>query len=396
MGDKIKKSVLCDIATRHSDFDFDSFIATTPAEDYDHWNGFCLPDEYSTAAEEYDALRSSCAMFDASPMKKYRFRGRDAGAFLDRILTAPVSQLPEMRAAYGLLCNDEGFLYDDGIVNKIADDDYLLLISEIDLDEHFAKSNSFEHLTISEETPLTAGLALQGPRSCEVLREFGFSGIELLAPFDLKYFELGGHRIMVGRLGFTGDLGYEIWFEPGATGGVADAIAQAEVSLGIKIPGYGLAALQICRLEAGMIVPGWDTAGDFLEARRERTPYELALGWNVKLRRNGDFVGKDALKRHKASGPRFVMKGFVIDEPCLLDEGQGVLMELEDRLVQVGTLPSIAWHTAEKKWIGFASLEVDHASAKRFFIMDGGVQIECKMCTLPFINLERRTRVPAL
>ena len=91
MTSTIKKSPLCDLMTRHTNFDFDDFVATTAPEDYDHWNGYCLPVAYGDAAEEYDAIRKSCAIFDASPMKKYRFRGSDAGRFLDRILTAPVS-----------------------------------------------------------------------------------------------------------------------------------------------------------------------------------------------------------------------------------------------------------------------------------------------------------------
>ena len=189
MTASVAKSALYDIVIRHSDFDLDHHIATTQPGDYDIWNDDCLPMEYSDAAAEYNAIRHGCGIFDASPMKKYRFRGQDAGKFLDRILTAAVSNMEPMRATYGLLCNEDGSLYDDGILIKIAEDDYLFLITEIDLEPHFSTYNDFADLVISEVSSTLSGLAVQGPKSCAVLQQFGFSGIEGLEPFQMQYFE---------------------------------------------------------------------------------------------------------------------------------------------------------------------------------------------------------------
>ena len=395
MTNAIKKSALCDLMTRHTNFDFDSFVATTAPEDYDHWNGYCLPVAYGDAAEEYDAIRKRCAIFDASPMKKYRFRGSDAGRFLDRILTAPVSDIPVMRATYGLLCNEEGLLYDDGILLKFSNEDYLFLITEIDLDPHFDKYNDFDDLQISEETSSMVGMALQGPQSCAVLQAFGFSDVEKLKPFDIKYYELSGHSIIVGRLGFTGDLGYELWFSPEAAESVNAALGQAESALNLKILGYGLSAVQISRIEAGMIVPGWDTTGEFTDPEKERTPFELNLGWNVKLKREDDFVGKQALIQHKVDGPRFQMKGFRISDPCAIGDGQPLFAKINGEIIEVGLLPSVIWHTAEDQWIGFASLKTAFSGVGGFYIIDNGREVPCQMCNLPFIDLERRNMVPA-
>ena len=395
MATTIKKSVLCDLVTRHCDFDFDHLIATTPEDGYDSWNGFCLPMQYTNTADEYAAIRSSCAMFDASPMKKYRFRGEDAGGFLDRILTAPVSQLPAMRAAYGLICDEQGFLVDDGIVIKYADDDYLLQISEQNLDELFARYNDFKALVISEETPSLAGFALQGPQSCAVLHHMGFSGIEQLKPFELTYFDLNGHQCLVGRVGFTGDLGYEVWFSPEALSEIEQAVSSAEQQLNIRIPGYGLSALQICRIEAGMIVPGWDTAGEFSDDTNERTPYELTLGWNVKLERSEHFAGKDALKNHKSSGARFKMKGFTLDSQSSIEFGQALYADIDGVTTQVGTLPSCAWHTAKNHWLGFASIKAAHAERSDLFVVADGNKINCTLCKTVFIDLPQRSQVPA-
>ncbi|MGK0500463.1 MAG: aminomethyltransferase [Oceanicoccus sp.] len=395
MNQTIKKSVLSDFVSRHSMFNSDEYIATTPSCDYDVWNGFCLPMHFSNVLDEYQAIRHNCAMFDASPMKKYCFRGTDAGAFLDRVLTAPVSQLAPMHSAYGLICDERGLLIDDGIVNKFSEDDYSLFISELDLDDHFAKYNDFNDLRITIETELQAGLALQGPKSCAVLAHFGFDAVEMLAPFELKHFQLGSHNILLGRLGFTGDLGYEIWFPPAAITAVAQAFADAEAALGFIVPGYGLSALQICRIEAGMIVPGWDTAGEFSNLDKERSPYELTLGWNVKLDRDLPFAGKDALTLCKQEGPRFRMKGVSVVEKCDLVEGQMLFAIIAGQTYLVGTLPSIVWHVVQQQWIGFASIKAEHADIERAFVVVNGMEIKCQIRPLPFINLPQRAAVPA-
>ncbi|MCP3674996.1 MAG: aminomethyl transferase family protein [Gammaproteobacteria bacterium] len=395
MTNTIKKSVLCDLVSRHSNFNFDEYIATTNPEDYDIWNGYCLPMHYQDAEAEYKSIRNSCAIFDASPMKKYRLRGTDAGAFLDKLLTSPMSSMPLMHSSYGLICNDQGMMIDDGIVYRYSENDYLFLISEVDHDEHFASINDFADLSITDETADSAGLAIQGPKSCAVLNEFGFSGIENLKPFALKYFELDDYKILVGRVGFTGDLGYEIWFAPEAIEAVTEAFAKAEEKLAFKIPGYALTALQICRIEAGMIVPGWDTAGEFTDIEKERTPYELTLGWNVKLDRDVNFVGKNALAEQKANGPRFRMKGFHINEQCLIEEGQALFANIDGEQIQVGTLPSLVWNASKQQWIGLASLKIAYVNCEDVYVLNNDTAINCNICKLPFINLEHRNIVPA-
>ncbi|MEP4148603.1 MAG: aminomethyltransferase family protein [Halioglobus sp.] len=395
MSNSIHQSVLSSFVSRHSNFNPEQYIANTASDEYDIWNGFCLPMDYGDVASEYRAIRESCAMFDVSPMKKYCLRGADAGQFLDRVLTAPVSQLQTMHSAYGLLCNEQGYLLDDGIVNKLSDDDYSLFLSELNLDDHFAQYNDFANLTITIETEKQAGLAIQGPRSCEVLQQFAFDKIEHLEPFELAYYKLAGHSILVGRLGFTGDLGYELWFKPAAISAIEDAFLRAEKSLGFAIPGYALSALQIARIEAGLIVPGWDTAGTFVNPDNERTPYELTLGWNVKLNREEPFAGKKALAAFKESGARYKMKGFRIAEQCKLQDGQCLLAHIDGATTQVGTLPSVAWHTGEHQWIGFASLSIDYAMIENAFILIDDRKICCSLCPLPMINLEHRNQVPA-
>jgi len=201
---------------------------------------------------------------------------------------------------------------------------------------------------------------------------------------------------LTGRVGFTGDLGYEIWFSPDAIEAVEKALNKAEKALDLQIPGYGLTAVQICRIEAGMIVPGWDTIGEFTDLDKERTPYELTLGWNVKLDREEEFVGKTALTLEKATGPRFRMKGITINQHCSVEEGQELYANINGKRVTVGTLPSLIWNADKSQWIGFVSLKIDHAEVDNTYIIDNDTEVNCHISKLPFINLQHRVQVPAM
>ena len=95
----LKKSIFFDFLNRRAGTNFESFMAgSTEDEHYINWNEFVLPHDYGNAEAEYTAIRNSCAVFDVSPIRKIRVAGADAGAFLDRLLTRPVSGLPTMRA----------------------------------------------------------------------------------------------------------------------------------------------------------------------------------------------------------------------------------------------------------------------------------------------------------
>ena len=135
---ELKKSVFFDFLNRRTETDFESFMAgSVEDEHYINWNQFVLPYDYGDGESEYFAIRNSCALFDVSPLRKIRVRGHGAGAFFDFLLTRPIGDLPAMRAAYTVFCNDDGSLKDDAILYKYDDDDYLLMPSDIDHSRYF-------------------------------------------------------------------------------------------------------------------------------------------------------------------------------------------------------------------------------------------------------------------
>jgi len=394
----MKKSTFFDFLNRYTNHDFESFLARSKEDvDYINWNDYCLPMTYGDDASEYRAVRSTCALFDASPVKKYKISGADAGAFLDAVMTRQMSRQKSMRVCYAIFCNEDGMLLDDGLLYKFSDENYLLMVSEIDHDEHFAKvSHRFDDLKIDEITPALSGLAFQGPKSCEILNTIGFSSIENLKPFEIKKFAFGGGNVTIARVGFTADLGYELWFEPELNRAVEQAIREAEVTLNLKIDGYGLKALNALRLEGGFIVPGWDTAQTFEDNEYERTPTELGISWTVDLDRKDDFIGKAALLKEKEKGPRFKTIGITIDQECDVAEGMKVYTVIDGKVLQAGTCPSVAWSYGLKCWLGIASIQSDYFRSDIAYHMQiGGDKIACCLVKLPFVKYDRYRQVPA-
>ena len=397
MTESAKKSVFYDFLARYSGTDFPTYMATSLAdEDYLNWNGYTLPYVFGDEVQEYNAVRKGCALFDATPANKYRITGSDAGALLDYVTTRAMSRLPQMRATYAIWCNPDGMLNDDAMLFKRADDDYLLMAAEVDhLDYLTELSARFADATVVDESAAWAGLAVQGAKSCAVLNAFGFGAVDQLRPYDIGYFDLAGEPVMVARVGFTGDLGYEIWFDRGLAPAVQDAFVAAEKALDLQICGYGLTTIQLCRMEAGLIVPGWDTAQTFEDPEFERSPFELGLAWNVDLDRSDDFVGKQALGKERESGSRFQLAGFEIDAECELEDGAELFATVGGADVQVGTLPSVSWSHDPARWIGLSSLRTEHADVTDCFVVIDDERQSCRIVGLPFVQIARRRQVPA-
>ncbi len=396
---QLRKSVFFDFLNRYTNIDFKKILETGEEDvDYINWHSYFVPMAYGDEKSEYNAVRNACALFDASPVKKYKVTGKDAGLFLDAILTRIVSKSKPMKVLYATLCNDDGMLLDDGLLYKFADDNYLLMISEIDHDDHFAKvSKNFRDLLIEEATPSLAGLAIQGPKSCSVLKAMGFDKtIETLTPFEIKTFSLDQNQITVARAGFTADLGYELWFKPELKSSIEQAICKAETNLGIRIAGYGVNALNSLRLEGGFIVPGWETAQTFEDNNDERTPDELGIAWTVDLNRKDEFIGKQALLAQKNGTPRFKTIGVTIDTLLTIEDGTPLFTEIENQEQEVGILPSVGRSYELNCSISLASVKTDSLIENtELYIIINETRLACTSVKLPFVNFKRYRQTPA-
>jgi aminomethyltransferase len=174
------------------------------------WKGYTVPDALYCADTEYFAIRNSTAVFDLSPMTKYRITGPDALVYIDRLVTRDMSKIRPGRVAYAVWCNDQGQVIDDGTIFHLRDGEYRLCSQE----RHCAwlmDSAIGLDVSIVDETADVAALAVQGPTSFAILSRMGIKGLGELKPFGLMHVDFDGFELTVSRTGFTGDLGYELW-----------------------------------------------------------------------------------------------------------------------------------------------------------------------------------------
>ena len=144
-----------------------------------------------------------------------------------------------------------------------------------------------------------------------------------------------------------------------------------------------------------MIVPGWDTTGTFEDPEFERSPLELTLSWNVKLKREDFFAGKSALIKQKEEGPRFVMKGIRHRDTAPIEEGCDLFSIIDGTQTKVGTIPSLIWHVQEECWMGFASIKASFKNIESVFALSDDRPIQGALAKLPFVQFERRSKTPA-
>jgi aminomethyltransferase len=369
-------------------------------QDYINWNEFLLPKDYGNAEQEYWAIRNSCALFDVSPIRKIKITGPAAGRLLDYVLTRPVSNTQSMRGIYVAYCHKDGSMKDDSILYKFAHDDYLLMPSDID---HSAYLDSFrEHLDISPKdlsvtdcTDQWHGVAVQGPQSASILASMGFNQVNQLKPFEVRQYAISGTDVVVARMGFTADLGYEVWFQSDFTPTFQTLIQGARDAHKRAIPAYGLTALEACRLEGAFIVAGWDfsTEAD-PDPAFSRSPFEVGLGWLVNLNED-DFVGRDALIAQKTHGQRFVLRQFKIGKHCDVEDGLAVYAMVNGLEENVGSVNCSAWSWGLNSLIGNLSIFKTYSECTEAWVLVKGQRFDVTLSRGPFFNDPRRNQTPA-
>jgi len=280
-------------------------------QEWTGWNGYQVARTFDKLANEYFAVRSGCAVMDLTPMEKYRISGAGARAFLDRLVVRDISGLRPGRVTYVVWCNDDGKVIDDGTLFQFADDDYRLCAQHHQLDWLLISARGFD-VSIEVETHEVAALAVQGPTSWSVLAAAGIDGLEELKPFAIAELSCGDIPVTVSRTGYTGDLGYELWVDP------ADALPLWDALFSVRdrydLHAMGLSALEMVRIEAGFIMPGFDfnTAEATIRNGYDRSPFEVGLGWAVSLDK-GHFTGRQALRAEKARPARRRLTKIVVE-----------------------------------------------------------------------------------
>lgn len=364
------------------------------------WNGYLTPRLLDTRASEYFAVRSSCSVMDLTPMEKYRISGPDALTFLNRLVTRDVSLLQQDRVSYVLWCNDEGKVLDDGTLFRLGENEYRLCSMHHQLDWLMLSSLGMD-VTIEKETDDIAALSVQGPTSCSVLMEAGIDNLHRLKPFHLAHYLINGLGVMISRTGFTGDLGYELWTAPANAPALWDALFAVKKRGLYDIRAIGLDALNMVRIEAGLLIPGDDfnTADSAIRADHVRSPFELGLGWAVNFDKPY-FTGKRVLIDENKRPPRRRILKLVVNgnKDC-----SGALLYDARQGRRIGAVKSCTWSPILKSNLALADVEYDNGIAPKTVWAQIYYQIElewrskwvqCEISDKPFWKHQRRSQTP--
>jgi aminomethyltransferase len=267
------------------------------------YKGYWLPQVYSQngALEEYWACRQAAVALDLSPLRKWEVTGPDAEALMQWVLTRDVKKLSQGQVVYSAMCYEHGGMIDDGTLFRLGRDQFRWIGGDdyggVWIREQAEKLGL--NAMVRSSTDQLHNLAVQGPNSREIMRRMIWT-----APHQPTVDELGWFRFTVGRIGgpsgapvvvsrtgYTGELGFEVFCHPKDGSAVYDAVWEHGADLGLKP--MGLAALDMVRIEAGLIFAGYDFSD-------ETDPFEAGIGFTVPLKgKTDDFIGREALVRRK-------------------------------------------------------------------------------------------------
>lgn len=270
--------------------------------------GFAAPFVFTTVEQEHHATRNAVGVFDVYYQVAIEIAGRQAVSFLQNLIVADAAKLPVRRAVYTSICSESGGMIDDLTCFRVADDRYWLcptpsrvrpvLVALMAAQPGFA-------VTVTNLGYRNAYLSIQGPNSRQLLG--ALTGADL-STGALPYFSFTETTVadvpetLLSRTGYSGELGYELFYPIEYAEHVWDRVFEAGSGLGIRACGLG--ALRTLRLEKKYLLFG-------LDADPATTPLEAGLGWTIKFDKS-NFAGKEALERQRAAGPerRLVMIEF--------------------------------------------------------------------------------------
>jgi aminomethyltransferase len=340
------------------------------------FGGWLMPVSYAGTVTEHTATRETVGLFDVSHLGKALVRGPGAAAYVNSALTNDLGRIAPGKAQYTLCCNDSGGVIDDLIAYYVCDEEIFLVPNAANTAAVVAalQQRAPAGLTITDEHRSHAVLAVQGPKSADVV-----GGLAL--PTDMDYMgyvdgEFNGVPVRVCRTGYTGEHGYELlppWDDAAV---VFDALVEQVRAAGGELAGLG--ARDTLRTEMGYPLHGH-------ELSPEISPLQARCGWAIGWRKD-TFWGRDALLAEKEAGPRRLLRG-------LRAVGRGVLrpdLTVLNGDAPVGVTTSGTFSPTLKAGIALALLDTDIAEGTRVDVDVRGRRIECEVVRPPFVEPKTR------
>jgi aminomethyltransferase len=342
------------------------------------FGGWLMPVSYAGTVTEHNATRQAVGLFDVSHLGKALVKGPGAAEFVNSVFTNDLTRIAPGKAQYTLCCTESGGVIDDLIAYYVADDEIFLVPNAANTAAVVAalEEAAPQGITITDQHRSHAVLAVQGPRSAEVLDALGL-------PTDMDYMgfadaECAGVSVRVCRTGYTGEHGYELLPSWDDAAVVFDALVAAVRQAGGEPAGLG--ARDTLRTEMGYPLHGHELSLDI-------SPLQARCGWAVGWGKDA-FWGREALLAEKQAGPRRLLRG-------LRATGRGVLRPELSVLVdgrQVGVTTSGTFSPTLKVGIALALIDTDAdvADGATVTVDVRGRALECEVVKPPFVDVRTR------
>ena len=307
--------------------------------------GWEMPLHYSGISHETLSVRYAVGLFDLSHMGEILISGTGALEALQRIMTNDASRLCEGQAQYTLLCADDGGVLDDLILYRLESDSYLAVVnaSNADNDFRWISAHAAPGAEVTNRSTDTAIIAVQGPRSEQVLTESADLDLTLIPRFHARYGKVGAVKCLAARTGYTGEDGFELLCDWNDASTLWSHLLDTGKAYGMEPAGLG--ARDVLRLELAYPLHGHELSAEI-------TPVEARLMWAVHLEK-GDFLGRTAIESQSAAGAARRLVGLEVNDRCIPRHAQVVLADD----VQVGIVTSGTFSPTLQKPIALAYVD---------------------------------------
>lgn len=315
------------------------------------FGGWELPVQFSSIKEEHEAVRTKAGLFDVSHMGEIVVQGKDSLSYLQRLVTNDVSKLKDGQAQYTAMCYEDGGTVDDLLVYKIEENQYLLVVnaSNIEKDFEWMQKNLEGELTIDNVSELYGQLALQGPIAQTVLQRLTEQDLSEIGFFKFKtQVNVKGREFLVSRTGYTGEDGFEIYGAPDDIISLWHSILEEGKEDGV-LP-CGLGSRDTLRFEACLALYGQELSKDI-------SPLEAGIAFVVKLKKEDEFIGQQALIKQKESGVPRKLVGLEMIDKGIPRHGYSVFKENQ----LIGEITTGTQSPTLKKNIGLGLIETQYA-----------------------------------
>jgi aminomethyltransferase len=336
--------------------------------------GFLMPVQFFGIIDEHRHVRAKAGLFDVSHMGEIEVRGPDALTFVSFVTVNDPAALAVDQVQYSAMCYPDAGIVDDLLVYRFPDH-FFLVVNASNVDKDFAwlqqQAKGFD-VTLTNTSDRVAQLALQGPTAEPLLQKICDLKLSEMKFYWFKVGKVDGIEMIVSRTGYTGEDGFELYFDVKYANQIWDALFKAGAEFDLKP--IGLGARDSLRLEMKYCLYGNDID-------QTTSPLEAGLGWITKLKKPGDFNGKDVLLKQKADGTKRKLVGFEVEGNAFPRQHYKVMKDGK----QIGEVASGVFSPSVAKGIGTAYVAAEFSKVGDSFEVEiRGKAVPAKVVETPF------------